>query len=292
MTTTSAPPRVLRCGARTFAIGGRAIVMGIVNITPDSFSDGGQHHTTAAAVDHALRLLDDGADVLDLGGESTRPNAAAVDVDEERRRVLPVVEALVKRGHRNLSIDTRRAVVATEALAAGASWINDVSGFGDPAMPAACRTADAAIVMHWDTRDAGQQVVRANVLDDVVIGLERSIARGLAAGLRREQLLLDPGLGFSKGLDDNLRLTHALSTWRARCGDFPVVYGPSRKRFLGELTGRTQAADRDAATIGAVVYAVLQGADVVRVHDVRGCVDALRVVEALRATAAVPSGRA
>jgi dihydropteroate synthase len=260
-----------------------------VNITPDSFSDGGQHHTTTAAVDHALRLLDDGADVLDLGGESTRPNAAVVDVDEERRRVLPVVEALVQRGHKNLSIDTRRAVVAAEALAAGASWVNDVSGFGDRAMPAACRSADAAIVMHWDTSDAGQQVVRADVVNDVVTGLRHAIALGLAAGLRPEQLLIDPGLGFSKSLNDNLRLTRELSTWRVRCGDFPVVYGPSRKRFLGELTGRTQAADRDAATVGAVVYAVLHGADVVRVHDVRGCVDALRVVEALRAT---PTDRA
>lgn len=286
MTSTTG---TLRCGDRHFVRGGRAIVMGIVNITPDSFSDGGQHHTTTAAVDHALRLLDDGADILDLGGESTRPNAAVVDVDEERRRVLPVVEALVQRGHKNLSIDTRRAVVAAEALAAGASWVNDVSGFGDPHMPAACRSADAAIVMHWDTSDAGQQVVRANVLDDVVTGLQRSIDVGLAAGLRPEQLLLDPGLGFSKSLDDNLRLTRALSTWRARCGDFPVVYGPSRKRFLGELTGRTIAAERDDATIGAVVYAVLQGADVVRVHDVRGCVDALRVVEALRATPLAPA---
>jgi dihydropteroate synthase len=281
--------RTLRCGDRRFAAGARAIVMGIVNITPDSFSDGGQHATTTAAVDHALRLLDDGADVLDLGGESTRPNAAGVDVDEERRRVLPVVEALVQRGHHNLSIDTRRAVVAAEALAAGASWINDVSGFGDAAMPAACRPADAAIVMHWDTSDAGQQVVRADVVNDVVTGLRRSIDRGLAAGLRTEQLLVDPGLGFSKSLHDNLRLTRDLSTWRASCGDFPIVYGPSRKRFLGELTGRAQAADRDAATIGAVVYAVLQGADVVRVHDVRGCVDALRVIEAMRA---IPPGRA
>ncbi len=279
MTTTAG---LLRCGDRTFSIGTRAFVMGIVNVTPDSFSDGGQHATTTAAVEHALRLLDDGADVLDLGGESTRPNAAPVDVDEERRRVLPVIEALVKRGHRNLSIDTRRAVVAADALAAGASWINDVSGFRDPAMPAACTSADATIVMHWDTSDAGQLVVRADVIDDVVAGLQRSVALGIAAGLRRGQLLIDPGLGFSKSLDDNLRLTRALPTLRARCDDAVLVYGPSRKRFLGEITNRSVAADRDAATIGAVVYAALHGADVVRVHDVRGCVDALRVIERLR----------
>ena len=273
----------LRCGDRRFVLGDRALVMGIVNVTPDSFSDGGQHHTTQAAVDHALRLLDDGADILDIGGESTRPGAVAVAVDEERRRVLPVVEALVARGHRNLSIDTRRAAVARAALAAGASWINDVSGFADDDMPAAAHLADAVIVMHWQSADAADIVVHDDVVGEVGLWLAERVARAVVEGLHADAILVDPGIGFSKSLADTIALTNALPALRADSGAAGVVYGPSRKRFLGGLMGRDSvAADRDAATIGAVVYAALHGADIVRVHDVKGCVDALRVVGALR----------
>ncbi len=276
------PRTILACGDRRFVVGERTFLMGIVNVTPDSFSDGGAWASTAAAVDHARRLLDDGADILDIGGESTRPGAAAVDVDEERRRVLPVIEALVAHGHTNLSIDTRHAAVAADALAAGARWVNDVSAFADPAMPLACRRAEATILMHWDSVDAGITVAHDDVVSDVCAWLAQRIATGLAAGLRREQLLVDPGIGFSKSLNDTITLTNALPHLRADADVAGVVYGPSRKRFLGILSGRTEARDRDAATIGAVVYAALHGADIVRVHDVRGCVDALRVVSGLR----------
>ena len=258
--------------------------MGIVNVTPDSFSDGGQHHTTQAAVDHALRLIDDGADILDIGGESTRPGAVAVKVDEERRRVLPVVEALVARGISHLSIDTRRAVVAADAIAAGASWINDVSGFADDDMPAACVLADAVIVMHWDSTDAAEVVLHNDVVVDVGLWLAKRVARGVVAGIPAGNILVDPGLGFSKSLPDTIALTKALPRLCVDSGGAGIVYGPSRKRFLGSLMGRASvAADRDAATIGAVIYAAERGADIVRVHDVKGCVDALRVVGALRA---------
>lgn len=284
MTWATSSRPTLRCGDRRFVLGERVLVMGIVNVTPDSFSDGGQHHTTQAAVDHALRLLDDGADIIDIGGESTRPGAIAVAVDNEHLRVLPVVEALVARGHRNLSIDTRRAVVATDALAAGASWINDVSGFHDVDMPGACVAADAAIVMHWQSADAADVVVHVDVVAEVGAWLAERVARGVAAGIDPARLLVDPGIGFSKCLKDTIALTNALPRLRVDSSGAGVLYGPSRKRFLGSLMGRDSvAADRDAATIGAVVYAGLHGADIVRVHDVKGCVDALQVAQALRA---------
>ncbi len=283
MSWQSAARHVVQCGDRQFVIGERVVVMGIVNVTPDSFSDGGCHATTRAAVDHALRLIDDGADVVDVGGESTRPGAVAVVVDEERRRVLPVIEALVARGHNNISVDTRRAAVATDALAAGAVWINDVSGFADPDMPAACVAADATILMHWITADAAMVAEHDDVAADVGAWLAQRVARGVDAGIDVARLLVDPGIGFSKSTADTVKLTNALPQLRVDSGAVGVVYGPSRKRFLGTLSGRTNdAADRDAATIGAVIYAALHGADVVRVHDVKGCVDALRVVAALR----------
>lgn len=273
----------LTCGDRRLALrSAKPIVMGIVNVTPDSFSDGGRHHTTQAAIDHAQRLLDDGADVLDIGGESTRPGAVAVSVDDERARVLPVIEGLVARGITNLSIDTRRATIARAALTAGASWINDVSGFGDVDMAAACVAADATIVMHWITQDAASVVAHVDVVAEVAAWLRERVARGVAAGIDPATIVVDPGVGFSKSLPDTIALTNALRRLVDDSGAAGVLYGPSRKRFLGTLSGRAEATDRDAATIGAVAFAALNGADIVRVHDVKGCVDALKVVAGLR----------
>ncbi|HEY1099766.1 MAG TPA: dihydropteroate synthase [Myxococcota bacterium] len=281
--SSSSSSSSLTCGDRRLALrSATPIVMGIVNVTPDSFSDGGRHHTTQAAIDHAQRLLDDGADVLDIGGESTRPGAAAVSVDDERARVLPVIEGLVARGITNLSIDTRRATIARAALTAGASWINDVSGFGDVDMAAACVGADATIVMHWITQDAARVVAHVDVVAEVAAWLRERVVRGVAAGIDPATIVVDPGVGFSKSLPDTIALTNALRRLVDDSGAAGVLYGPSRKRFLGTLSGRAEATDRDAATIGAVVFAALNGADIVRVHDVKGCVDALKVVAGLR----------
>ena len=276
----------LRCGDRSLALGSRTFVMGIVNVTPDSFSDGGACHDPDAAVAHALRLLDDGADVLDIGGESTRPGAAAaaVDVDVERRRVLPVVERLVARGVTNLSIDTRRAAVAKDALAAGAAWVNDVSALDDDDMPAAAAPAQALALMHWrraERFDArGDDVDYDDVVADVAAFVRERCARAPAG----PTLVVDAGLGFGKSVHDNLRLLAASSRLRALVPEAAaVLVGPSRKRFLGALSGRDIAAHRDAATVGAAVTAALQGADLVRVHDVKSCVDALRVADAAAA---------
>ena len=277
----------IRCGDRALSLGTRTFVMGIVNVTPDSFSDGGRHADTDAAVAHALRLLDDGADVLDIGGESTRPGAVDVDVDTERARVLPVIEGLVARGVTNLSIDTRRAAVARDALAAGAAWVNDVSALDDDEMPAAARGAQALVLMHWrraarfDGR--GDDVTYDAVVDDVAAFLRERCTRA-GHGADVPPLFVDAGLGFGKSVDDNLRLLVASTRLRALVpAAAAVLVGPSRKRFLGAIAGRDVAADRDAATTGAVVAAAMHGADLVRVHDVKSCVDALRVVDATRA---------
>jgi dihydropteroate synthase len=285
MTTVSqgSPRPTLRCGDRLLPLGERCFVMGIVNVTPDSFSDGGTYLDAQRAIDHALTLCDDGADIIDVGGESTRPGAVTVDVDTERRRVLPVLEGLVRRGLRNLSIDTRHAAVAADALAIGASWVNDVGGFGDPAMGTAALRADAAVLMHWRQAthfDAqGDHVVYDDVVADVGAFLAERTAHAIAHGVSASAVVVDPGLGFGKSLVDNLRLLQAGHALRARSGAAAVLLGPSRKRFLGALTGRSVPAERDAATVGAACLAAFHGADVVRVHDVRSTVDALRVAQ-------------
>jgi dihydropteroate synthase len=283
----SSPRAVLRCGDRSLALGARTYVMGIVNVTPDSFSDGGTTLDPDAAVAHALRLLDEGADVLDIGGESTRPGATAVDVDTERRRVLPVVEHLVARGVTNLSIDTRRAAVAKDALAAGAAWVNDVSGLDDEEMAAVAANAQALVLMHWrraarfDAR--GDDVTYDDAVVDVAAFLADRCARAARAGRPSPPIVIDAGLGFGKSVDDNLRLLVASRRLRALVpAAVGVLVGPSRKRFLGALCGRDVPADRDDATVGAVAAAALHGADLVRVHDVKRCIDAVRVVDAAR----------
>ncbi len=271
----------LHCGDRSLLLGSRTFVMGIVNVTPDSFSDGGAFMLAADAVDHGLRLLAEGADVLDIGGESTRPGADAVDVDVELQRVLPVIEGLAARGVKNISIDTRHAVVAGAALAAGAAWINDVSALDDDGMIEVARAAQALVLMHW-RKAPGDHLQDHVAYDDVVaeVGsfLRSRVARACAGGIEAARIVVDPGLGFGKGVDDNLQL---LAHARAFAGLGGVLVGASRKRFLGVLAGRTGARDRDDASVGAACAAAWAGADLVRVHAVRATVDALKVVDAV-----------
>lgn len=274
----------LRCGDRVLALGSRTHVMGIVNVTPDSFSDGGAFFDVGQAVAHAERLLAEGADVLDIGGESTRPGAHPVSPEEEVRRVLPVVVALVARGIRNISIDTRNASTAAACLAAGAAWINDVSALQhDPRMVDAVRPADAVVLMHardMTTGTAGDDVDYVDVVAEVRAFLDARVRHAVRGGLPAARIVVDPGIGFGKRIEDNLALTRSLR----RFADLGagVLYGPSRKRFLGVLTGAATPSERDAATVGAVCLGALHGAHLVRVHDVHACVQALRVVDALR----------
>lgn len=273
----------LRCGDRELVLGARTYVMGVVNTTPDSFSDGGRHQDADAAIGHAMKLFDEGADVLDVGGESTRPGAEPVPVDEELRRVLPVVEGLVARGVRAISVDTRNAATARACLDAGAAWVNDVSALRhDPAMIDVARDADAVVLMHMrgdDPRTMQQGVAYDDVVQEVRAFLVARVDAAVAGGVPRARIVVDPGLGFGKTLPHNLLLSRRLDALRDLGA--AVLYGPSRKRFLGELTGLSEPAARDAATVGAVCFAAANGADLVRVHDVRRTVEALRVVDAL-----------
>jgi dihydropteroate synthase len=266
---------VLELGTRTF-------VMGIVNVTPDSFSDGGRFADAGAAHAHAVSLLDDGADVIDLGGESTRPGATLIPVEEELRRVLPVLTRLVAEGVTNVSVDTRRAEVAAAALDAGASWINDVGGLSDPAMARTCAGADGLVVMHHRNAsfDAVEDhVTYGDVVAEVAGALAAMVAAAEAEGLAREKVVVDPGIGFGKTVADNVRLLDGCGVLRRVA---PVLVGPSRKRFLGALGGRDHPGERDAATVGACCLAALRGADLVRVHDVAGVREALSVIDATR----------
>ncbi len=270
----------LACGDRVLELGRRTFIMGIVNVTPDSFSDGGLLRDVDGAVGHALALLDAGADIIDVGGESTRPGAVAITAREEQRRVLPVLTALSARGVRNICIDTKNADTARAALDCGAAWINDVSALGDPAMASVAAHAQGLVLMHAGpmTDGAADDDV---AYDDVVASVRTFLQeRVTASALDKNRLVVDPGIGFGKSVRDNILLTRRLDAL-ADVGA-AVLYGPSRKRFLGALAGVAHASDRDAATHGAIAFAATCGADIVRVHDVKGACAVLRVVDALR----------
>ena len=280
---TSHAPRTVRGVHRSVEVGGETRVMGVVNVTPDSFSDGGQFLDPERAIAHARTLIDEGADILDLGAESTRPGAEPVPAEEEWRRLGPVVEALGKDSTVPLSVDTRSPEVAERAIAAGADLINDVGGLRDPAMRrAVARLGAPAIVMHMRGTPATMQSdttyrdVRAEVYD----ALARSTELALADGVRPEQLLIDPGLGFGKNAEQNVEiLAHA---GEFRCLGYPVVLGASRKSFLGSLLGGVGVQERQEAGVAAAVVAALHGVDIVRTHDVRATVRGLAVADAVR----------
>ncbi len=254
--------------------------MGIVNVTPDSFSDGGRYLDRGAAIEHGIELAAAGADVLDVGGESTRPGAAAVGVEEELARVLPVIEALASAGHR-VSVDTSKAAVAERALAAGATIVNDVTALGDPAMAAVCADAGCGLIlmhMKGTPRTMQDDPTYDDVLVEVRDFLAERLAAAVAAGVAAERVWVDPGIGFGKTVDHNLELIERLGELREL--GRPVVLGASRKAFLGELTGR-EVSDRLAASLAVAVLGVASGAEVLRVHDVAATRDAVTVALAL-----------
>jgi dihydropteroate synthase len=263
------------CKRATFD-GSRTYVVGVVNVTPDSFSDGGRYLEPERAVAHGLELAASGADILDVGGESTRPGATPVDATVERERVVPVIAELARRVEVPISVDTAKPEVAEAALAVGADLVNDVSGHDQPALWDLCARAGAALVVgHW--RRDGEATHRA-LFDEVARELDADLGAARRAGVTR--LIADPGLGFGKTAAHNLELLARAGELSARLGA-PVMVGPSRKRFLGALTGRPPA-ERDAATVGACVAAAMRGADFVRVHDVRAVRDALAAADAVR----------
>jgi len=257
-------------------------VMGILNVTPDSFSDGGEWFDATAAVAHAREMAAEGAELIDVGGESTRPRADPVSEEEELRRVRPVVEALAADLPATLSVDTSKAAVARAALAAGAGFVNDVTALrGDPQMAAVVAEAGCeCCLMHMlgEPRTMQDHPRYGDVVDDVRAFLEERVAVALASGIAPERINVDPGIGFGKTGEHNLELLRRLDEIVAI--GFPVVIGTSRKSFLGRLTGRTDPHDRVAATVATSVLAFERGARLFRVHDVAPTVDALKVAAA------------
>lgn len=270
---------------RVLTIGRRPLVMGIVNVTPDSFSDGGQHAATAAAIAHGLALVENGADILDIGGESTRPGSQPVPLEDELRRVVPVVAGLVGQVAVPISVDTSKAEVARQCLALGARIINDVTALrGDADMTAIARDSQAAVVlMHMQGTPATMQT--APHYDDVVADIYRFFEERLheltAAGIAAERVALDPGIGFGKTQEHNLAILARLEEFQ-RLGR-PVCLGVSRKGLLSKLVGGGRPVDqRLAGSLAVACWAACRGsAQMVRVHDVRETADALKVIEAL-----------
>jgi dihydropteroate synthase len=256
--------------------------MGVINVTPDSFSDGGRFASSEAAVEHALRMVDEGARLIDVGGESTRPGAQSVAAAEEIRRVVPVIEALAARTQVAISIDTSKPEVMTAAVRAGAGMINDVRALREPgAIEAAAGTEAAICLMHMqgEPRTMQQNPHYDDVVAEVRDFLQERTAACLAAGIARDRILIDPGIGFGKRLEHNLALLAGLPAL-TRLG-WPVLVGVSRKSMFASLLGRA-VDERVAGGVAAATAAVLAGASVIRTHDVAATVDAVKVAVALR----------
>ncbi|CAN7350935.1 dihydropteroate synthase [Aminobacter sp. LjRoot7] len=263
---------------RHLDLGGRALVMGILNVTPDSFSDGGAFDAPERALEQARRMVAEGAAIVDVGGESTRPGAAPVSAAEEQGRVLPIIVALARSGDVLISVDTYREETARLAVAAGAHIVNDVWGAQrEPGIAKVAAETGAGLVLMHTGREREKL---PDVIDDQFLFLRRSLEIAREAGVQDAQIVLDPGFGFAKDADENLDLMARFSEL-AQLG-YPLLAGTSRKRFVGHVTGR-EAADRDAGTAATSVILRLQGADIFRVHDVAINVDALAFADAMLA---------
>ena len=263
---------------RDVTLGPKGMLMAIINVTPDSFSDGGAYDTTEAAVAQGLRCIEAGADILDIGGESTRPGAAAVTASEEQDRILPVISKLAKETDALLSIDTYRAATARLAIAAGAHIINDVHGLQrEPELAGVAAATGAGLCIMHTGRDREKLL---DVIDDQYHFLERSLEIATAAGVERQRILLDPGFGFAKDTQENLELMARFEELRGF--GLPLLAGTSRKRFIGAVTGR-EAQERDVGTAASTALLRMAGAAVFRVHDVAINRDALLMADAMLA---------
>ena len=272
-------------GRRALELGQRTLVMGILNITPDSFADGGLYKDLDRAVAAGVRMVADGADILDIGGESTRPGAEQVGADEEMRRVLPVIERLAAETDVPLSIDTYKASVARAAIARGASIINDISGLQyDPDLGAvAAETGTPLVLMHTRgrSREMYEQAVYTDVIREVRAELSAAIDRAISAGVRRDAIILDPGFGFAKRPEHSFELLARLQELAEL--DRPILSGASRKSFLKIALGERLPSEREWGTAAAVAASVMLGSHIVRVHGVREMVDVVKVADRLRA---------
>ena len=292
----------------TLSIGQRTLVMGILNVTPDSFSDGGKFLSSDAALAQAEQMISEGADIIDIGGESTRPGAALVTAEEETQRVLPVIRSLAQRTSVPISIDTTKSVVARAALDAGAAIVNDISAlrFDFHIADAAAKVGAGLVLMHSRGTPATMQRLPpvADVLEEVTSSLRSSIAMAEKRGVKRESIVIDPGIGFGKTAEQNVELIAKLDQLAAAFAEFPILIGPSRKSFIGRIlekgdgsadtatdVGQSKtsptipASDRLRGTIASVTAAILKGAHIVRVHDVKAAIETVRVADAFRTAA-------
>ncbi len=285
------PVRQWKFARRSLPYGERTLVMGILNVTPDSFSDGGEFFSLDRAVAHAEQMIAEGADIIDIGGESTRPGSAFVSEAEELQRVIPVIERLTAKSSVPISIDTTKSSVARAAIAAGAEIVNDISALRfDPLIADEAAKAKAGLVLMHSrgTPKTMQQLPPVlDIMSEVISGLRNGVLVAAERGVARESIAIDPGIGFGKTLEQNVELIANLDQLAGAFTEFPIMIGTSRKAFIGKLLGDAPASERLHGTIATVVLSVVKGAHVVRVHDVKAAVDAVRMVEAIQSASTV-----
>ena len=279
------PIRQWRLARRSLPYGERTLVMGVLNVTPDSFSDGGEFLSLDRAVAHAEQMIAEGADIMDIGGESTRPGSAFVTEEEELQRVIPVIERLAAKTSVPISIDTTKSSVARAAMAAGAEIVNDISGLRfDPSIADEAAKAKAGLVL-MHSRGTPKTMQQLPPVDDImseVIGeLQKSVLVAEERGVARDRIAIDPGIGFGKTLEQNVELIAKLDQLVIAFAEFPIMIGTSRKSFLGKLLNGAPPDQRLYGTIASIAASVLKGAHIVRVHDVKAAVEAVRVANAI-----------
>ncbi|MBA4120878.1 MAG: dihydropteroate synthase [Acidobacteria bacterium] len=269
----------------------KTLVMAILNVTPDSFSDGGNFFSIDDALKQAEQLIEEGADILDIGGESTRPNSARVSTEEEIRRVVPIIEAIAKRFNVPISVDTSKAAVAEKAIEAGAEVINDISGlrFDERIAEVAARTNAGLVLMHsrGEFELMHKQMPVENILREVSEGLKWSIEKAKVYGVKKENIALDVGIGFSKTFEQNLELIAKLNQFCQEFSDYPILIGTSRKSFIGKILGDVSTDERLQGSLASAAIAVWNGANIVRVHDVKATVETLKIVDIIKERAGI-----
>jgi len=280
------PIRQWKLAHRSLPYGERTLVMGVLNITPDSFSDGGKFYAPESAVEHARKMIAEGADILDVGGESTRPGSAFVSEEEELQRVLPIIKMLAAETSVPISVDTTKSAVARAALEAGAEIINDISALRfDPAIADEVAKAKAGLVL-MHSRGTPKTMQQLPPVDDIMgevsVGLRESIVIAQQRGVASESIAIDPGIGFGKTAEQNVELIARLDQLAREFAGFPILIGTSRKSFIGKLLDNAPADERLYGTIVSIAASVLKGAHIVRVHDVKQAVEAVRVADAIR----------
>jgi dihydropteroate synthase len=270
----------MKCGSHNLDFGERTFVMGILNVTPDSFSDGGLYSSTKTAIEHAKKMIENGADILDVGGESTRPGATPVSIEDELRRVIPVIAELSKLDA-IISVDTYKPEVAFKAVEAGARMLNDINGLRTKGMAefaASTRLPVVVMHMHGTPRNMQDNPAYRDVVSDINSFFDERISFAVEHGIKKERIILDPGIGFGKKLEHNLEIIRRLREFKKH--GLPLLIGPSRKSFLGAILGKPPS-QRLEGTIAAVTASIINGADIVRVHDVSQVVMAVRVADKL-----------